>query len=72
MTYAEQIRHPNGALDPREQDEGQSGGRWFWILLGVAALTYFAWRMGWLDKMFKAMGAGMSAVKPIANPHGWV
>ena len=71
MSYEEQIRHPSGALDPPE-DKEQGASRWFWVLLGLAALTYFAWRMGWLDKIIASAKAGANAVKPIANPYGWV
>ncbi len=68
--YAERIRHPSGALNPG--GEHNRSPRWFWILLGVVALVWFAWRMGWLGRIAGAGAAVVSAVKPIANPHGWV
>lgn len=71
QTYQERIRHPNGALNPsRSKDETR--GRWLWILLGLAVFGYFAWRSGSLDRIIASAKAGMSAVKPIANPQGWI
>ncbi len=69
MNYAERVRHPGGALDP-PRDKGH--GQWFWILFGLAVLAYFAWRVGWLDRIFAAGTRAGGAVKSIANPQGWV
>ncbi len=71
MGYAERIRHPDDALNP-PGDKGQDRSSWFWVLLGLAALAYFAWRMGWLNRIFAAGAKVMSAVKSTSNPHGWV
>ncbi len=66
-TYGERIRHPSGALGGHEENSSKP---WLWIFLVIAALI-FAWRMGWLDKLFKATVEGVTMVKPIANPFGW-
>ncbi len=65
MTYAEQIRHPDAALNPPRDKEQVS--RLSWILLGLVVL-WLAWRMGWLDKI---AATGARAVS-VANPLGWV
>ncbi len=66
MTYAQQIRHPDAALNP-PRDEGQ--GLSPWVLLGLAVLLlWFAWRAGWLDKI----GATGAKAVSVANPLGWV
>jgi len=66
MTYGEQIRHPSGAVGDKDEELRQK----FWRFLGFAAIVgvvlYFAWRMGWFEKV------AVGAVKSIPNPHGWV
>lgn len=65
MSYADQIRHPSGALGS-PQDQGPSWGRWLLVLAGAAFLFfYFAGRPG------KPGLPSSSAMKP-ANPRGWV
>ena len=66
-TYGERVRHPSGALGGPEENRSRLG---LWILLGIALLI-LAWRMGWLDKLFKAVVGGGTLVKPIPNPFGW-
>jgi len=66
-TYEQRIRHPGGALGGQEETRSRL---WLWIFLGIGALI-FAWRMGWLDKLFKAAASGVTTIKPIANPLGW-
>ncbi len=71
MTYGERIRHPSGALSKQDETRKKS---WRLLVLGaiVAGAIYFAWRMGWFGKIAAAGAKAAGAVKPIANPHGWV
>jgi hypothetical protein len=71
QSYSERIRHPSGALNPAREKE-QSRSRLIWLLLGLAAFGYFAYRMGWLNKMAATGAKVVSAVRPVANPQGWV
>jgi len=70
MTYGEQIRHPSGALS--EPEQRRSGIRLWLILAALVALAVFAWRAGWLEKLFAVGAEAAGAANPIANPHGWV
>lgn len=64
MAFAEQIRHPSGALNPPRERE-RKPNRILWLLFLAVVVVIVAWRMGWLAE-------ATSAVKPIANPRGWV
>ncbi len=73
MSYSEQIRHPDGALNPPQ--EKQSGGApWLWIfLVGIAALIFVGiYRPQWLAKIGVNLSGAAKAVGAVSNPMGWV
>lgn len=71
MSYSEQIRHPDGALNP------QGGPSWWWWLIGagiaaLAALILVAiFRPAWLTKIGVNLSGAGKALRGI-NPRGWV
>lgn len=73
MSYAEQIRHPDGALNPpREKQSGLNwwefvAVHWLWFLVGgiVALIVIGRIRPQWLAKIGIHIGG-------IVNPYGWV
>lgn len=70
MTYSDRIRHPDGALDPPTETKRRGMSRIGWVLLALIVAALLAWQAGWFGKI--AATGGASAVRPIANPHGWV
>jgi hypothetical protein len=70
MTYAEQVRHPSGALDPPKKSGGFS---WWWFVYGgIAALVLIAiFRPAWLAKIGITFSGAAGAAGNL-NPLGWV
>lgn len=74
MSYSDQIRHPDGALNPQP-----SGWPWWvWLIVaGITALILIAiFRPQWLAKIgvhvnLSGAGKALSAVGNV-NPKGWV
>jgi ferric-dicitrate binding protein FerR (iron transport regulator) len=69
MSYAERIRHPDGALDVPRETERRRTSRIGWILLALIVAAVLAWRAGWFGKV---AATGARAATAVANPHGWV
>ena len=70
MSYSDQIRHPDGALNPQGKKSGLS---WWWFVIGgIAALVLIGiFRPEWFVKIgIRISGAG-KAFRNI-NPQGWV
>lgn len=72
MSYSEQIRHPDGALNP--QREKNSGLSWWWfVYAGIAALILVAvFRPQWFAKIGLHISSGASKGVGGINPRGWV
>jgi hypothetical protein len=72
MSYSEQIRHPDGALNPPQQKKSSIGWWWF-IFAGIVALILVAiFRPQWLEKIGIHIARGGGGMLPPANPMGWV
>jgi len=74
MSYTEQIRHPDGALNPAEEKERDGASWWWWVVAAMVALVLIGiYRPQWLEKIgvYVARSSG-EALGGIANPMGWV
>lgn len=73
MSYAEQIPHPDGALNPPQQkqkNENSSGSWRWWVVAGVTVLVLICiFHPRWCAKIGIRFGGG--GMIPPANPMGW-
>lgn len=75
MGYAQQIRHPDGALHPPQEKKSSGLAWWQWLLIlllvkVILIAVIYRYRPDWLAKLGIYFG-GSSGLGGV-NPHGWV
>jgi hypothetical protein len=64
MSFSELVRHPRGALTPKDKNAGRKILLW---VVGIGAGLYLLWRAGFLSKAASAVNTPVS----IPNPYHW-